>query len=83
MSETGAGHRARTSPSHVEGEWIMSVEEPVARPWSAGDPTVLELCAAAGMPAVVVALKLRRCVDAVRSKAAESGVRLVGETAGW
>ncbi|MGZ0146035.1 hypothetical protein ACXJJ3_03090 [Kribbella sp. WER1] len=51
----------------------------VTEPWSAGDLTVLQRCATAGLPTVVIALKLGRCVDAVRGKAAEAGVALVGE----
>lgn len=60
----------------------MSAEDPTARPWSAGELTVLERCATAGLPAVMIALQLGRGVDAVRGKAAETGVPLLRDSRG-
>ena len=56
----------------------MTVADP-ARPWSAGDLAVLECCATIGLPTLVIALKLGRRVEAVRGKAAETGVALDGD----
>jgi hypothetical protein len=55
---------------------VMSLTNSTADPWTTGDLTILERCASVGLPAVVIALKLGRCVSAVRVKAAEYGVRL-------
>jgi hypothetical protein len=44
--------------------------------WTQGDQIVLEQCVSVGLPTVVIALKLGRCVETVRTKAAETGVRL-------
>ncbi|MBP2352059.1 hypothetical protein JOF29_003142 [Kribbella aluminosa] len=53
----------------------MSVEKPIARPWSVGDLKALERCATAVLPALVIALKLGRGVLAVQGKRPSSAYR--------
>ncbi|NIK58573.1 hypothetical protein [Kribbella shirazensis] len=54
----------------------MSVISSSEASWTRGDQLVLERCVSAGLPTVVIALKLGRCVETVRVKAAETGIQL-------